>query len=204
MDCKTRLLGPEVDATLGVPSTDLREQTGEKRPVEGFRTLKRAGPLGREGRVAALLTLGPGDAFWPIVDFWPIVSLLTIGLREANLADHVLELTVHFPPLAHADEREKVLPADPSQVRTPLLLGLPNERPEPEEAHEVGAIVPEPPVKVVGLLLRLARTLARVLNVEAAAAITAHRGGSRARRLRGSSARCRRVDREARDGAPAG
>ena len=94
------------------------------------------------------------------------VSLLTFGVREAELADHVLELTVHLAPFAHPNERQEALATDAPQVRAASLLGLADERPEPQEPHEVGVLVPEPPVKVVGLLLRLARALARVLDVE--------------------------------------
>ena len=63
------------------------------------------------------------------------------------------------------NERKLSLHVAP-QIRRALALRLLDELPQAEQADEVGALVAEAPVQLVGLLLRLARPLARVLDVE--------------------------------------
>ena len=87
-------------------------------------------------------------------------------LVELQLAHDLLELAVHLAPFADAQEREKAVLADAPQVGRALPLRLLGEVPQAEEAHEVGALVAEAAMEIVGLLLELARALARVLDVE--------------------------------------
>ena len=127
---------PDVDALLRVPLADLGEQPGEERAMQSTSVARRC--PARALRVARL-----------------------------QLADDLLELAVDLAPLAHAHEREEVLLARRAAgCDVPLRSASRDELPQPEEPDEVGALVAEAPVELVGLLLRLARPLARILDVE--------------------------------------
>src|SRR5439155_17001635 len=77
------------------------------------------------------------------------------------------ELLVNFFPLAHADEGQKILLAQPPQlVVRKLLLVLAIKLPELEQSEEIGAFVLEFRMGRVGGVLFVERALARVLDRE--------------------------------------
>ena len=167
---EARLPGAEVHAVLGVPVADLREQAGEQRAVQGLRGLVRS---------LALLAIGAS-------------TLVAPGRRaQPELAHDVLELAVDLGPLADADEREEALAADAAQVTGALAPSASRTKcPEPEQAHEVGALVARSAGAARRPSAALARALARVLDVEGRRDDEHLAAGSRARRPPGSSGRC--------------
>ncbi|CAJ3337226.1 Uncharacterised protein [Burkholderia pseudomallei] len=84
----------------------------------------------------------------------------------AVLAHDGQELRVDIAPFAQPQVRQEMLPARVDELPVRLLVRdrLLEPRPDPQPLKELGALVGEAPVRLVGLLLRVDRALARVLH----------------------------------------
>ena len=126
--------GPLVALALGIPGTDVRQQPGQQRLMD---------------RLVA-----------PRVD----------GCRQrgrplpAELGELARELPVDVAPLGEAQERHELRTAgvDALAVRQPLPVESGEELPQRDQRQEVGALVAEPQMRLVGRLLLLEGPVARV------------------------------------------
>jgi len=81
---------------------------------------------------------------------------------------HLLcKLRVDVLPLAHADERQEVLAAELAELARAELVLLPlQEIPQSKEREEIAGLIAILTVRLVGRVLLVDRTVARVLDAE--------------------------------------
>src|SRR3954463_5119734 len=146
MEHEPRLPGARVDAMLGAPLTDARQEPAQQRQMNRRAAVggRRPGPrLGRRWRGAAA-----GHA------------------ADSQLFHRVLELAMHLAPFADAQERQKMLLAGAPELRASAMLLLTYELPQLEQARKIRALVAEALLQLIGFLLQTARAFARFLNVK--------------------------------------